>query len=479
MKRRLIVSSFLTIALCLSLIAGSTFALFTSESQAKVAVTSAKVKLTALVENDAITKKFGDVDATAAMVDEKDPSTIKVVNFAPKDSISVALKIKNESSIAIKYRLSVICTDDFGGALKLTSAPIALDKWYSAKAAEPVGDNGIINVTLEYLFNGDEDLQMPKNAEFTFKVEAVQANGVVEKVHNHDELKDALSGSRAIDSHPITIVFEDNIVISEALSVNGNFVIDTNGKSISTATDSGISTVKFPFVMADNASLSIESAEGVTHSLGYLGLVEIPQNVSANVSIEGGMFLGKNTSDESGALITIRDNSTRDNNSVNVEMNSVSLSTTGIQAFSSKGMKNTNATVNVQRCTFASDIGGIWADACKLTVEDTKFETSGIAIMAVGTKNATVARCEIILGDTARVKESSGVAVANNAKLDIRETSITVPFRVPAYRIFETSGQINVTNSVAHAETLMKIHHRDGTIVIDNVVYSMNDENSK
>ena len=88
MKRRLIVSSFLTIALCLSLIAGSTFALFTSESQAKVAVTSAKVKLTAsiennAIENNAITKNFGDINATTAMVDEKDPSKIKVVNFAP------------------------------------------------------------------------------------------------------------------------------------------------------------------------------------------------------------------------------------------------------------------------------------------------------------------------------------------------------------------------------------------------------------
>ena len=43
MKRRILVMSFLTIALCFSLIFGATYALFTSESKVNISVTSGKV----------------------------------------------------------------------------------------------------------------------------------------------------------------------------------------------------------------------------------------------------------------------------------------------------------------------------------------------------------------------------------------------------------------------------------------------------
>ncbi len=51
MKRRVLVMSLLTIALCFSLIFGATYALFTSESKVNIAVTSGKVNVEASVEN--------------------------------------------------------------------------------------------------------------------------------------------------------------------------------------------------------------------------------------------------------------------------------------------------------------------------------------------------------------------------------------------------------------------------------------------
>ena len=47
MKNQIIISSILTIAMCVSLIAGSTFALFTSNSEVNVSVSSATVSVTA------------------------------------------------------------------------------------------------------------------------------------------------------------------------------------------------------------------------------------------------------------------------------------------------------------------------------------------------------------------------------------------------------------------------------------------------
>ena len=51
MKKKALLSSILTIALCISLIAGSTFALFTSESKVNIAVTSGNVEMIAAIDN--------------------------------------------------------------------------------------------------------------------------------------------------------------------------------------------------------------------------------------------------------------------------------------------------------------------------------------------------------------------------------------------------------------------------------------------
>ena len=59
MKKK-ITSAVLTIVLCLSLIAGSTYALFTSEDTVNIAVTSGKVNVVATItEEKPATTSFG------------------------------------------------------------------------------------------------------------------------------------------------------------------------------------------------------------------------------------------------------------------------------------------------------------------------------------------------------------------------------------------------------------------------------------
>ncbi len=65
-KKKVLLSSVLVIALCLSLIAGSTFALFTSESHVNIAVTSGKVNVDAEIKNPKI------YSATVESKDEQD-----------------------------------------------------------------------------------------------------------------------------------------------------------------------------------------------------------------------------------------------------------------------------------------------------------------------------------------------------------------------------------------------------------------------
>ena len=51
MKKKVLLSSIGTIALCLCLLVGSTFALFTSRSDVNIAVTTGKVDVSAVVIN--------------------------------------------------------------------------------------------------------------------------------------------------------------------------------------------------------------------------------------------------------------------------------------------------------------------------------------------------------------------------------------------------------------------------------------------
>ena len=52
MKRNVIISALLAITLCMSVLAGATFALFTSTAKVNLSITSAKVKLlNATIEN--------------------------------------------------------------------------------------------------------------------------------------------------------------------------------------------------------------------------------------------------------------------------------------------------------------------------------------------------------------------------------------------------------------------------------------------
>ena len=57
MKKKVLLTSILSIVMCLSLIAGATFALFTSESKVNIAVTSGNVEVVAYVDVDSVEYK--------------------------------------------------------------------------------------------------------------------------------------------------------------------------------------------------------------------------------------------------------------------------------------------------------------------------------------------------------------------------------------------------------------------------------------
>lgn len=130
MKKKVLLSSILTIALCLCLIAGSTFALFTSQAQIDITVKAAKVEMTANIanlqlysvkanSNGSIVDEFG---GTYEYVKRNDTfanggtatfenATLTLDRITPGDKVSFDIEGINTSDVSVQYRYVIECVD--------------------------------------------------------------------------------------------------------------------------------------------------------------------------------------------------------------------------------------------------------------------------------------------------------------------------------------------------------------------------------
>lgn len=188
-KSKIIVSALLVIALCVSLIAGTTFALFSSEDKVNIAVTSGKVDVKAVVD-----KQYNEVGYEVsstlgeAMVkpvfDAQDNLTLN--NIVPGDSVKIKINVTNYSTVAAKYRANVSVTDLKGGSLSLVlktaitaDGVVINDQWQDIAAASDNGESiGCVYVTVS--FPEEIKSNMGESCNVSFAVEAVQGNANVE-----------------------------------------------------------------------------------------------------------------------------------------------------------------------------------------------------------------------------------------------------------------------------------------------------------
>ena len=181
MKKKALISSILTIALCLSLIAGSTLALFTSESKVNVAVTSGNVEVIATAENIQLSSELGQNLSETSW--SNTDNTISLNKIVPGDVLDFDLRIQNKSDVTIQYRTVIAkVTDDglwnglvvtIGGEQYDGSSKVA--KWATMA---PTSDDIIVHVQVKLPQDAGSEY-MGKSCTFAYTVEAVQGNAEV------------------------------------------------------------------------------------------------------------------------------------------------------------------------------------------------------------------------------------------------------------------------------------------------------------
>ncbi len=209
MKKKVILSSILSIVMCLSLVVGGTFALFTSEDQTNIAVNSANVEVTATLEKadgewvysptaiDYTTEEIVDETNVADQTTGKfvnggyasiDAEKLTLTNMTPGDEVRLQIRIHNASTVAVKYQTRLWVSNDdglFKGLeIKVDGNPFTLTQQSSWTDMAVDCDDIIVPVVITLPEGAGNDYQS-KKTEISFSVSAVQANASTDALDNN------------------------------------------------------------------------------------------------------------------------------------------------------------------------------------------------------------------------------------------------------------------------------------------------------
>ncbi len=186
MKKKIVFSSAVAIILCVALLAGATFALFTSKDEVNIAATAGKVNVVATIENmktfsmdeEQPEGKFEN-GGTAVL----DKGTLTLDKVTPGDRVEFDIVITNNSNVAIQYNTKLAVVENTGlfeGLVVKTGEEgnqFILTEQSPWTTLQPDSDPVVLPVSIELPKEAGDEYQETKAA-IRFAVEAVQANGV-------------------------------------------------------------------------------------------------------------------------------------------------------------------------------------------------------------------------------------------------------------------------------------------------------------
>ena len=184
----IILTSVLTVVLCLSLIVGSTFAMFASNTSTNIAVTSGKVEVTASIAdfNMFTRDEHGarvDGEWLSGEASEKD-GEITLSNMAPYDGVTFDIAVVSSSSVAIKWQVQLVFDGDtqLCNALDVDIDGVELIDTESARASNWTllpsdgSEQAVATLTVRIELQDSDKIAEGKSCSISVIVFAVQAN---------------------------------------------------------------------------------------------------------------------------------------------------------------------------------------------------------------------------------------------------------------------------------------------------------------
>ena len=287
MKKRTLLTSILSIAMCLSLAVGATFALFTDEAKVNVAVTSGTVDVEANVNTLAyktLTKdwtSFEDGSNTTNFDNLGGSATVKggeviLDKIVPGDGLSFNVDVINKSDIKIKYRTQVLNAEESNEAL-FDALNISVDgnkffgatasPWSILDAATSTEGNSVktIAVKIELPEDAKGVELMGKTCKFSVVVEAIQGNA---------ETFDEVFQTEEVEVGADSTITEDEVIGTSSASAY---------LPAGTELNAGKTTATIQVTEADEANTGNFAFEADTESVALH--IDIPEVADTNTGV--------------------------------------------------------------------------------------------------------------------------------------------------------------------------------------------------
>ncbi len=272
-KAGIIATSVAAIAVCSSLIAGSTFALFTSESEVNIAVNAAKVALSAEVETGAATSRLGG----AALGRFSNADGLAIQDIAPEDEYEFKVKVTNTSSIKTLYRTKIEFTDtELASALTVTVDGVeyaGIKSYTTPWAALGAKENPEKDLAVKVSFFDQENVNRFKEKTTDVKVivEGVQGNagyalagepsvvkipaGKIHVVNDSEELATALQDV-AGNGGTVELAGNADLPTENSTEITKDVLFNLNGNDVNVTSKNGSA-----FLVQNGASMTVSNGD--------------------------------------------------------------------------------------------------------------------------------------------------------------------------------------------------------------------------
>ena len=235
-SKKVIITAGLSMGMCLSLISGATYALFTSESVNNITVQSGKVSVLSSIDEASMkayslengvqtqqtTVKFNN-GGTISLLDNQ----LSLVNITPGDKLTFNIKVNNESTVTSQYRVkSSIIVEENGQPVQDLSKGDLVVK-HGHKNWQKLEANSLTPIEVPVSIELPEEATLQGYSyKVSFTVEAVQGNADVKDdlvLNTNDNIADVLNSAQPNSTIKLS---EGNYVVNETIQIKDDLIID-------------------------------------------------------------------------------------------------------------------------------------------------------------------------------------------------------------------------------------------------------------
>ena len=416
-KAKVLLTSAATIAMCASLAVGGTYALFTSESEVNVAVTSGTVNMVAYVKDGSVKTYSGEWDsnsdsylsveqASGAFANggtatvSQESNTIEINRITPMDKVEFEIEVVNNSNVTVQYQTKVELIEgvDLFSALEISidgktyDGMTAYSDWatlvYDGNDESEVVDTIKVSIALPDDENNN-DVQ-GKSVKLAYTVNAVQGNAHTQQpeadentlyIYNANDMKlfaNSVNKGNTFAGKTVKLMSSVDLENEEWTPIGNSSnkfcgTFDGNGKTVSNLKISGNKSYVGLFGYTTNGAVKNLTVKNADVS-GYLGVGVVAgspytstyDNISVvgDVKVNGfayvGGVLGRNAyANVSNVIVNVNDGSYVKANSVE---DGVAYRTYvgGVIGFMGEGSHTvSNVVSNIEVIGSTCDVGGI------------------------------------------------------------------------------------------------------------------------